>query len=628
MESWDDDFGCEADLVLRASTSTVSSTSDETDAFDGLINRLGASHTSTTKTPITKIAPKMKNFKDFSDLTDFTTLQTVLSDGELDGFGDTSFGDGFAEDTNLTVKGNPLGGPSGGHTLTKIQPKLGNNSSTTKKSTQHETWSDDDFADGFDLPVDFTPLSVRKKQIYPSGLDVPEPQTPTKSRGQSPDKSQGRPVSHDSCSSVFSPASSMSYSETEAPEGDMSEGFDLPQWDKMDLTKVLEERKAAAEAEAAAESSKWQHKHTRVQDDFFEGIELNEDSFVNLTHATVNRCVQKNGKAVSKLKRQASANHAKRTLSSNNLAGQAMGGSRLNHMPSLPSLKQALRPSPSLQPRRVRPAQSMVNMHDRRKQDSVKIDSLDNLRKYNTVKTLNRPKQKLKFDGFELDGFADLDVADELRESPVPKALEEYRESTLRNPTFASRLKDKGTVKGRDATIKGRDARDGTVRARDRRGQGRDRPDVKRGLIQPMGKHMTPVIKDSGMSFNPNTMMWEGNDVDLKRFENTKPALLAFKSTKGAQVVGNMYFDPVKLCWKSMEVDFDELEGLDDLDDDKVTSPAADGQEFNISDDFASRLKHEQERWQRKTNGWFEIGSKFDRDYLWDIRRLIGSAKK
>ncbi|KAG5354679.1 Protein byr4 [Yarrowia sp. B02] len=591
MENWDDDFGDEADLVLRASTSTISSSEDND--FGGLIHKLGSNATSTQKSPIKRPVTNMKNFRSLDDMPDFTTLQTVLSEDDLDGFDDFP-----------TIKGKPL---------TLKTPTT----STQKSQSQDDDWGDD-FEDGFDLPTDFTPLSVRKKTIYPSGLDVPEPVTPTRSPSKMTRESPS--------TSIFSPASSH-YSETDAPEGDMCEGFDLPNLDNIDLGKVLEERQRAAEAEAEAEAARWQQRP--AQDDFFDGIELNDDSFVNVK-ATVNKNILKNGKSMGKLqKRRASQT--------------ATGARGLSHMPSLPSLKPTLRLNPSLKQatqKSLRPAQSMVNIRDRRKQDTVKVDSLESLRKYNTVKTLSRPKSRIQFDGFELDEMEDLDVARDTaprdfgtvtRDSVKP--LEAYRESTVRNPTYASMLKAKGsgTVTARDGTVKARDmAAGGTVKPREPRFR------AKRGLIKPLGNHMTPTTK-SGMSFNPTTMRWEGNDVDLKRFESTKPALLAFKSTKGAQVVGNMYFDPVKLCWKSMEVDIDELEGLDDLEEEPSSgvgfggrgfSGAADGHEFDLSDEFVAKLKHQEERWNRKTSGWFEVGTKFDRDYLWDIRRLITNSSK
>lgn len=607
MENWDDDFGDEADLVLRASTSTVSSSEDND--FGGLIHKLGSNATSTTKSPIKRPVTNMKNFRSLDDMPDFTTLQTVLSDDDLEGFDDFP-----------TIKGKPL----------TLKPQISiqkSNKTTQGKHQSRDTDWGDDFEDGFDLPTDFTPLSVRKKTIYPSGLDVPEPVTPTRS----PSKGRESPST-----SIFSPASSH-YSETDAPEGDMCEGFDLPNLDNIDLGKVLEERQRAAEAEAEAEAAQWQQKP--AQDDFFDGIELNDDSFVNVK-STVNKNILKNGKSVGKLQKR---------RASQNTSGSTMRG--LSHMPSLPSLKPALRvnPSPKLasNTRQIRPAQSMVNIRDRRKQDTVKVDSLESLRKYNTVKTLSRPKSRIQFDGFELDDLDDLDVA---RDAPRDfgtvtrdsvKPLEAYRESTVRNPTYASMLKAKGPTSresggSRDGTIKARDLggagpRDGggTVRVREPRFR------AKRGLIRPLGTHFTPPT-NSSMSFNPTTMLWEGNDVDLKRFESAKPALLAFKSTKGAQVVGNMYFDPVKLCWKSMEVDIDELEGLEDLEEEPTSvgfggrgfSGAADGHEFDLSDEFVSKLKHQEERWNRKTAGWFEVGAKFDRDYLWDLRKLITNTAK
>lgn len=71
------------------------------------------------------------------------------------------------------------------------------------------------------------------------------------------------------------------------------------------------------------------------------------------------------------------------------------------------------------------------------------------------------------------------------------------------------------------------------------------------------------------MRWNPQTLRWEGNDHVLRDFDNamsssTRPALITQLSASalgspvssttgipGARVVGNMLFDPIKMCWVS-----------------------------------------------------------------------------
>lgn len=74
----------------------------------------------------------------------------------------------------------------------------------------------------------------------------------------------------------------------------------------------------------------------------------------------------------------------------------------------------------------------------------------------------------------------------------------------------------------------------------------------------------------NGMRWNPRTLRWEGNEQVLRDFDNvisssTRPALItnltastmgtpvssASGGIPGARVVGNMLFDPIKMCWVS-----------------------------------------------------------------------------
>jgi hypothetical protein len=94
-----------------------------------------------------------------------------------------------------------------------------------------------------------------------------------------------------------------------------------------------------------------------------------------------------------------------------------------------------------------------------------------------------------------------------------------------------------------------------------------------------------PVIGD--MRWNPATMRWEGNDSALRGFESplhsARPALItqltgssisgvgspAPSLLSGARIVGNMIFDPAKMCWVSRfaEDEPDPFAGIDDEGD-------------------------------------------------------------
>jgi hypothetical protein len=93
------------------------------------------------------------------------------------------------------------------------------------------------------------------------------------------------------------------------------------------------------------------------------------------------------------------------------------------------------------------------------------------------------------------------------------------------------------------------------------------------------------------MRWNPQKLRWEGNDHVLRDFDNamgssTRPALItqltgaalgspvnSASGMPGARVVGNMLFDPIKMCWVSQLPPEEEepdvfAEMADDEDDD------------------------------------------------------------
>lgn len=93
------------------------------------------------------------------------------------------------------------------------------------------------------------------------------------------------------------------------------------------------------------------------------------------------------------------------------------------------------------------------------------------------------------------------------------------------------------------------------------------------------------------MKWNPQTLRWEGNDQVLREFDmavgtSTRPALITHLSgstvgspmgsfVSGSRIVGNMVFDPTRMCWIStLPPDEDEPDVFANLADDEEDSDA------------------------------------------------------
>ena len=87
------------------------------------------------------------------------------------------------------------------------------------------------------------------------------------------------------------------------------------------------------------------------------------------------------------------------------------------------------------------------------------------------------------------------------------------------------------------------------------------------------------------MKWNPTALRWEGNDQALRDFDavgtSTRPALITHLTGSsigspigsfgnGARIVGNMIFDPARMCWIStLPPDEDEPDVFAELADDE-----------------------------------------------------------
>lgn len=141
----------------------------------------------------------------------------------------------------------------------------------------------------------------------------------------------------------------------------------------------------------------------------------------------------------------------------------------------------------------------------------------------------------------------------------------------------------------------------------------------------------TAAIK--GMTYNPRLFRWEGNEHTLEEFDRQqaitppRPALITNINhnsgiSKGIQIVGDMLFDPQRMCWLKVsgddaEDEGDPFEGVEDLLDEVVSVDGTNvsglgtscgewivGEEFDVGPEFVRRQREEEDRWRRRLEGW------------------------
>lgn len=189
--------------------------------------------------------------------------------------------------------------------------------------------------------------------------------------------------------------------------------------------------------------------------------------------------------------------------------------------------------------------------------------------------------------------------------------------------------------------------------------------------------HVTAAAAVNGMTYNPKTFRWEGNENEIRGFEAEKnptpprPALISnvnhSGSKLGIQVVGGMVFDPASMSWlkvdeDSEEDDHDPFEGFDDLMDqdmlsiDGFSGGGADsgigpifggrsaegsrsgrlsggfgefvvGEEFDVGPEFVRRQREEEDRWRKKVDGWISTGEATKIENRWAIRELLAENR-
>jgi hypothetical protein len=222
-------------------------------------------------------------------------------------------------------------------------------------------------------------------------------------------------------------------------------------------------------------------------------------------------------------------------------------------------------------------------------------------------------------------------------------------------------------------------------------------------LIKPIGDgHLKEPKSVKGMQYNPLTFKWEGNENDLEPFEipafhppsspeaspSSKPPALITNvgQAGGVQVVGEMVFDPRRMCWLKMaptgmaherrgpdsggvssvqlEDEEDVFAGLEDLKEEDETGRSSYGgaggglavrggegvrqvsgattgdgsgdelgpvlgEEFDVGPEFIRRQRAEEEKWRKKVEGWLRAQESMDVDldvfsgWRWQIRDIL-----
>ncbi|KAF9015504.1 hypothetical protein BDQ17DRAFT_1418566 [Cyathus striatus] len=231
-------------------------------------------------------------------------------------------------------------------------------------------------------------------------------------------------------------------------------------------------------------------------------------------------------------------------------------------------------------------------------------------------KILRKPKrQRMYGDGTELDAIEDL-PADREKEAKFRVQPKGYG-NRIPGATYASKVAEKPAEKG---TVRKKGKRDGsivnetapaltpstnTLRRVATRIEFPSKPvsppeplpkKKKKDVSSPATRRKPTLIRNLGgssaprvvgdMKWNPQTLRWEGNDQVLRDFDaavgtSTRPALITHLTgssigspigsfASGARIVGNMIFDPARMCWIStLPPDEDEPDVFANLADDE-----------------------------------------------------------
>ncbi|KAI6086604.1 hypothetical protein F4821DRAFT_238145 [Hypoxylon rubiginosum] len=332
---------------------------------------------------------------------------------------------------------------------------------------------------------------------------------------------------------------------------------------------------------------------------------------------------------------------------------------------------------------------------------------------------MSKPRRVRRFgDGHELDSFDDLPTSAQAESKYVKQPIGSGNRTNIRNKLYQNVLPDRNTPSpispfspakvdslphfARD-TAASRIARETSLAQRapasgplvpvanqrvaqlssrahntSRLKKSQKTPQLKPHLISNLNSSReTKVV--NGMTYNPATFRWEGNDNALNAFDVpasspiaaslpphmtreregsiSRPVLITnMTATKGVKRVGDMIFDPQNMCWLKADTTSpnpsnDPMEGFNALDDEDPFKDIPDlddkdkdstsgghgrggdirddwlvGEEFDVGPEFIRRQHDEEARWRRKCGPWDTIGDRprTDRtDRRWALRNMI-----
>ncbi|KAH9893659.1 hypothetical protein F4778DRAFT_289995 [Xylariomycetidae sp. FL2044] len=337
---------------------------------------------------------------------------------------------------------------------------------------------------------------------------------------------------------------------------------------------------------------------------------------------------------------------------------------------------------------------------------------------------INKPRRLRQFgDGHELDAFDDLPTSAQVESKYTKQPIATGNRGNIRNKIYQNVLPDRNTPSpvspysparvdyqphfARD-TAASRMAREASLAQRalpsgplaplttqrvaqlstrtnlnphtplHRSKKSRKLPQTKPHLIANLNPVKEPKVVN-GMTYNPVTYVWEGNENALNAFdvpasspstaslppymmrekESSTPRPLLIKdmsASKGVKRVGEMIFDPQAMCWlkagaltpttlrsddpmegfNALDDDDDPFKDIPDLEDkDKDSTEGGHGrvsdireewlvgEEFDVGPEFIRRQREEEDRWRKKCERWGGAGGDDRTAMRWAIRDMI-----
>ncbi|KAK6068371.1 Protein byr4 [Seiridium cupressi] len=336
---------------------------------------------------------------------------------------------------------------------------------------------------------------------------------------------------------------------------------------------------------------------------------------------------------------------------------------------------------------------------------------------------LSKPRRVKQFgDGTELDGFDDLPTSAQVESKFTKQPIPGRDRTTIRNKMYQNVLPERSTPSpvspysparavdnqphfARD-TAASRKAREVSLAQRappitpstplaplasQRVAQLSTRPNLSphlpHGSVRSKKSRKPPQLKPhlitnmnpakeskvvNGMTYNPETCRWEGNENALHVFdaaastptttsistntmrdkENTTPRpylITNMGASSGIKREGNMVFDPTHMRWLEMSGTGEDLmEGFDALDDEDPFKDIPDledrepetgegghgrasdvgsewlvGEEFDVGPEFIRRQREEEERWRKKCERWINRTDRNNDAWRWALRDIV-----